>query len=175
MKTKNLPLIIGIALPILFIIVISVVIFVPSLYVKPAHDFIYTTTDRYVYNQLPTYAYAVQSGKIALDPIQRSPSTNQNITYTTDMPTLYRYDTKNNTIHTITFEEAKAFMLDAGPSSPDGYIVGYEYNHDGIFELFGSGNDNRGYYISKGNAKKKLPGITSDIYSNNLKLIGWIK
>jgi hypothetical protein len=56
--------------------------------------------------------------------------------------------------------------------------VTYEYGHDGIFELFGSRNDNDGYFISKGNGKKKINGLSSDQYSRYgrwFNLIGWIK
>ena len=39
-KLKNIPLLIGIALPIIFIFAISVIIFTPSLFIKPQYNFL---------------------------------------------------------------------------------------------------------------------------------------
>ncbi len=176
MNTKNLPLIIGIALPIIFILIISVIIFTPSLSIKPSHNFIYTTENQYYYGYDQGYKnmYKIENGRVALEPLPVRPTP---YVYKGDMPTLYIYDVRTDSSHQISFSEAQSLSLDPGPSSPDGYTVSYQYGHDGIFELFGSNNDNNGYFVSKGNGKKKLSGLTSDIYRNqgNFKFIGWIK
>jgi hypothetical protein len=175
MQTKNLPLIIGIALPIVFILGISVFLFVPSHFVDPQYDFIYTMEDRYYGFNDHGYrnTYKVEDGRIALEPLP----TKEGWTYLGDMPVLYRYDVNADTAHQISFNEALELSLDPGPSSPDGYTVAYQYGHSGIFEVLGSNNDNSGYFISKGKAKKKLNGLTNDGYSSRTdsKFIGWIK
>jgi hypothetical protein len=174
MKTKNLPLIIGISLPVIFIIIISVVIFTPSLFIKPQHNFIYTTEDTYYGNEKYAKTYEIKDSKIVLVPS----TVQENQMLQKDAPTLYLYDVKTDSSHQISLEEAQKYTVDPGPSSPDGYTVTYEYGHDGIFELFGSRNDNDGYFISKGNGKKKINGLSSDQYSRYgrwFNLIGWIK
>lgn len=174
MKTKHLPLIIGISLPLVFILIISLVIFTPSLFVKPQHNFIYTSENSYYeYNQHFKNTYVVKNNKIAMESVPPR----LNYTQTKEAPTLYLYDVISDSSHQITFEEAKKYTVDPGPSAPDGYTVAYQYGHDGIFELFGSSSDNNGYFISKGDGKKKLNGLTGDRYrsSGDFKLIGWIK
>ncbi len=175
MKTKNLPLIIGIALPVLFIIIISIVIFAPSYFINPTHNFVYILeNDRYGYNPGYLNTYDVEGDHVALIPTPLQ----QNNPKLGDAPKLYMYDVKTDTSHEISFEEAKKLTLDPGPSSPDGYSVGYLYNHDGIFELFGSNGNNSGFFITKGNGKKKITSLSGDryySYQGNFKLIGWVK
>jgi hypothetical protein len=186
MKTNNLPIFVGIALPLVFIVIISVVVFLPSFFVKPQHDFVYTTSDQsygyYDYDQGYKNTYRVENGKIVLEPVQVriDPSLKKDsIVYKGDMPPLYRYEVKTNTSREISFKDAENLSLDLGPSSPDGYSVGYEYGNDGIFEIFGSNSNSDGLFISKGNAKKRLNGLVNNDgyywYRGNFKLIGWIK
>lgn len=175
MQTKNLPIIIGIALPILFIVIISAVVFVPSLFVKPQHNFIYTQENSYnYYNQGYKNTYKIENEHITL---QQMP-VREKETYVGDMPTIYLYDVKLNTSHEISLDEAKNLSLDAGPSSPDGYAVNYKTSHEGIFGLFGSSSNNNGYYVTKGNGSKKLDALANsgyNYYSGAFKLIGWVK
>jgi hypothetical protein len=178
MKNKNLPIIIGVALPLVFIVVISIIIFTPTLFVKPGFNFLYTTMDNYYgYNQGYKNTYKVVNNHIELEPIPLIEEYNKNIPYKAEAPTIYLYDVTNNSSHEISLEEAKKFFLDPGPSSPDGYSIKYQYGHDGIFELFGSNNNRNGYFIAKDSGAKKLEGLKSDRYwgSEDLKFIGWIK
>ncbi len=175
MNMKNLPLMVGIALPLLLIGGISLVIFGPSLSVKPVHDFIYTSDDDY-YSYARDYqnSYRVVGGRITLEAVQPQ----LGYTPAKTAPPLYLYDVQTDTAHQITFEDALRYTLDPGPSSPDGYSITYQYGHDGIFELFGSSNEDNGYVISKGNGAKRLPGITGNgrySYDGRFKLIGWIQ
>jgi hypothetical protein len=180
MNTKNLPILVGIFLPIVFILIISLVIFLPSLSIKPQYNFLYTgRNDYYNYDGGYKNNYKVENGKIALDPVP--PLTDKNVIqkYKGDMAKIYLYDVKNNSSHEISFVEALKLNLDPGPSSPDGYTISYQYGHDGIFELFGSG-DNTGWSIVKGRGKKTLIGLSSGSsysrwYDGDLKFIGWVK
>ncbi len=174
---KHIPLIIGISLPIIFIIIISVTIFTPSLFIKPEHNFLYTVDDTYYsYNQSYKNTFTVTADHISLKPLPTPP--NATGTLMIDQPTLYLYDVKTDTSHQITFDEAKNYTVDAGPSSPDGYLVKYESNNDGIFELFGSNRNSNGYFIEKGSGKKPLTGVSNGAryyYEGNLHLIAWIQ
>jgi hypothetical protein len=181
--TKNIPLLVGIALPIVFILVISMIVFIPSLSIKPQYNFLYLKSNSpyyYNYNQ-ELIGYALENNHLSLKPLPKTPDVaykgdgNGDIT----RPLLYLYDVKNNTAHQVEFDEAKNFVLDPGPSSPDGYTVSYQYGNSGIFELFGSGGNQSGYVISKGNASKKLSGLNYSGYgyynSGDFHFIGWVK
>jgi hypothetical protein len=179
---KHIPLIIGIALPFVFIILIAAVVYLPNTFINPQHDFIYTTADQYNYNYIYKNVFEIKNGKLVLNPVVMSTSTVNNYRYENriieDAPKLYRYSIEKSSINEISFAEAEKLSLDPGPTSPDGYTVEYRYAHDGIFELFGSNNNNNGYFISKGNGGKKLPAINTTTYrynDGNFKFIGWVK
>ena len=178
MKTKNLPLIIGITLPIVFIVIISIIIYIPALSIRPSYNFIYTTNDDYAYNQVYRNTYNVVNGHIALQNIDvKPPLTNQ--VYKGDAPDLFFYDVKTNTATKITPDQAKAYTLDPGPTSPDGYTINYEYSNEGIFSLFGSNSRDSGYFIEKNSGRKRLDGLVGQngtyYYQGYVKILGWIK
>lgn len=178
MKPNYIPLIIGISLPVIFISIISAVIFVPSFSIKPQHNFVYTITDKY-YSDGQEYqnTYTVKDERIVSEPITSLASQKDIPEANKISAPIYLYNMETRSSYQITLEQAQAYILDPGPSSPDGYTIMYEYGHDGIFELFGSSNENRGFFISKDNRKKKLNGIAIGEYYNysNFKFIGWIK
>lgn len=172
---KNIPLLIGIAMPIIFILIISIVVFGPSLFLKPQYNFLYSNFDNYYnYNNQYSNTIEVENNKLILKPLPDFKGVQNN-----NIPPLYLYDVKTNTSKQVDFSEAQKYVVDSGPSSPDGYIVNYNNNYGsyGIFGLFGSGGDNRGYFISKGNSQKRLSGLTNTGYYNyyQFKFIGWIK
>lgn len=173
MKTNNLPLIVGIALPFIFILIVLAAAYIPSLSVDPQHDFMYTQQE-YSYSSQTRYknTYKVEGGRIATEPLK---NLIEGFEYS-EFPDIYLYDVENDTSRKISFEEAKDYALQAGPSSPDGYVVSYEYGHNGIFEIFGSNDSDRGYFISKDNKKKRLHNLSREItYYGDFKVIGWVK
>lgn len=180
MKIKNLPLLVGILLPIVFIAVLSLAIYLPTFSIKPQYDFIYSL-DTYQYGDyMNTYTDRYVLNDNHIDVQQVDIDTNQTLNQKLrkrNMPTLYVYNVKTNTSHQITLDEAKTYTLDPGPSSPDGYVVKYEYTNNGIFELFGSSQSRDGYFIEKNNAKKQLTGIAfnTSYYQNNFQLLGWMR
>ncbi len=190
MLKKHLPLIVAIALPIIFIGILALVIAVPSMRISPQHDFIYIDMQEknarsmgypYAYIQY-RYEYAIEGGKLTRLPLngrqgadfREFPPPNEQVEYV-DAPTLYYYSVTENTSREISFADAEKLSLVSGPSSPDGYNVSYEYNSDGVFELFGSDN-NSGYVITKGTGRKMLTGMPSnqDYYGGSFTLIGWV-
>lgn len=171
MNTKNVPLIIAVALPVIFIVIVALFVYIPKANLSPKYNFIYTSRDYTFYGAYKN-DFAIVNGKITLKPNPEVIDAKN----MSDMPTLYVYNVTDDTSRTITFAEAKELMLDPGPSSPDGYTVEYDYGHDGIFEIFGSNGNNRGAFISKGGAKKKVMiGSADRYYSDSFRLLGWIK
>lgn len=196
MIKKHLPLIVAIALPIIFIGILALVIAVPSMRISPQHDFIYIdkqelNSKSMAYPYVPTYyknVYEIEEGKLVLKPLGIQPDgirvmpdgsriypvPGEQVEYI-DAPKLYYYSVDENTSREISFADAQGLSLVPGPSSPDGYNVSYEYNSDGIFELFGS-DSNSGYVITKGTGRKTLTGMPSDqnYYGGSFTLIGWV-
>ena len=174
MKTKHLPIVIGTLLPVLVILVVSISIFLPTFVLKPQYDFIYTLYDSYPsYGKNYQNSYRVEDGKIALAPV----IFREDIVANEVSPALFLYDVERDSTRQITFEEAQEYNLDPGSTSPDGFIVVHDRGHNGIFELFGSRKDDRDYSIAKGDKKKKLKGLTTDVYypSSKFRFIGWIQ
>lgn len=178
MKANNILLIVGISLPLFFIVVLSAFVFVPPLFVNPQYNFIYTANDKYYgYARRYSNSFYVKDNRIASKSVAIQLNKYDRNIQREEYPTLYIYDTKNNTSKEISLTDARKLSLDSGPSSPDGYNITYNVSSSGVFELFGSSRDNNGYYISKNSGKKKLT-IVNDGYNNgsqNLKVIGWIK
>ncbi len=182
---KHIPLIIGLLLPIIFIVVMAIVVYLPSMGIKPEHNFLYTTSGAsdYYYNNRPQYTekYDIDSaGRLTTIKEEVVVDKNRDYGYTPKQgaPELYLYDVKAETSKQVTLEEAQKFVLERGPSSPDGYSVVYDYNNSGglMSEIVGGRSGYSGYVMSKGKAKKKIVGLTNTYYySQNLLIIGWIK
>lgn len=168
---EHLPLIIGIALPLLFI---AIAISISSLSVsaiKPAHDFIYAQDSGLSYGGNFMYDYSVSGSTIVREQmIDSSQLPHERVVR--EAPQLFLYDIETNTTKEISFDEAKALMLAAGPSSPDGYMVDFRYQ--GSFGFFGGGGSESGYFITKGDAGKRLPGLSGMRGYGDLRVIGWV-
>lgn len=180
MNKEKLPIIVGLALPIFFIVFVAVWISFRTSSVQPEHSFIYAISDETSpakYGVLFENNYAVENGKIILKPVTFSKDEILNYDMCEAMD-LYFYDVKNNVNRKIPLDEAQKYVIDNSNSSVDGYSVAYEYGNSGIFEIFGNNNENSGYFITKidGGAKKKLNiSLGNNYWNNDFRFIGWIK
>lgn len=159
---EKLPLIIGIGLPILLILFVTVSVYVPSLLVKPKYDFIYSTGQTYDYN------LNVVNGKITQSPRYTQPYSGG---YKTQVePTYFIYDVNADKKRPISYTQTQAYNLDSSDKSPDGFSV--SRNDSGSYSFFpffyGGGNDYGIYLKGKGLNRK----ITDDTY--NFKFLGWV-
>jgi hypothetical protein len=52
----------------------------------------------------------------------------------------------------------------------------YDRSYGGDFFFFGGSSSGFGYYLTKGNLKRKINAITSgdNYYNNDIKFIGWV-
>lgn len=172
MNKMNWPLIVGILLPIVFIIVLALVVYLPTLSIKPSHDFVYSdeSPERY-YGEQYRNTFDIENGALVAVPLTLA----EDMVVRGDFPTLYRYDMETGTSREISRVDAGALTLDAGPASPDGYAVSYSMNYTGGFLSVGGG-DASGYYVTKGGSGKRLHGITSrgSGYGEDITFVGWI-
>lgn len=181
---KNLPLIIGLAVPVLMIVFIAAAIYLPNLTAHPQYSFIYSARDPYNYNGYGDQ-YSVKDSKITKETINPpKPIPTPGYTppeYPVTKTYLYIYDAASQTAKEITFEDAQKYTLNNNQTSPDGYSLEQGGRNAGIFDLFGGYDYSKGpeWYLRNGAANKKVnlqfPGSTSNYYYNsNFQLVGWI-
>jgi hypothetical protein len=168
---KNLTLYIAIALPLLFVIIVAIAIYIPTNFTNPQYKLVYTDDTYGIYKN----NYVVESGKIVtknnLELIKYSP---EDLKYYSDSAKLYLYDFETNSSTEITLAEAQQYAAFRGPSSPDGYSVERNYSNAGIFEIFGSyDNRNQFFIVNSDGVREKIIGLQSDYYE--LNIVGWVK
>ncbi len=169
-------MLVGVSVPLVLLIILAVAVYVPNFFVKPQYNFIYSTISNvdYYYNYYYyENLYKVIDNKIAYSPVSLPANTEGRATY--KAPQLFLYDVKTHRVSEISFETAQKLSLDGSTVSLDGYFIEYNYDHSGIFELFGSDSRNSGYYMSNGKASAPLNGINAPTTrSNGVKFIGWV-
>jgi hypothetical protein len=162
--TRNIPLIVGIAIPLLMIVFVALSIYLPTLFVKPKFDFLYAVGGFY------GTQYSVKNGQL-IETYSEYPKY-----YTPQTETkLFFYDIKKNESQEISFEQAKKFQLDSNIESPDGFEVVYGRRGEGIFPFFFfSERDYQTVYIQGHNLSKKLNIRLSGAYYQRFQFLGWV-
>lgn len=180
---KNLPLIIGLAIPLLMIAFVAISIYVPSMLARPAYSFIYSVKDTYdAYGE----NYYIENGVIVKKTVPYPTSTPAYMypekRYPESKAYLYQYDVKNNSAKEISFDEAKKLRLVSSKISPDGYTLDQGSYNNGVFEIFGgNAGGSPDWYLRKGAVNKKvnlqfpLEGDRYYYYNNNFRFLGWIE
>lgn len=173
---QNLPLVLGIALPIGFIILVILMTYLPGRGIHPAHDFIYTQDQESMSLRAYKNEYRVEDNRIVLKPTGVVAPEREGVVLE-EAPRLYRYNHETGAVQEISLEGVRDSMVTAGPTSPDGYNVEYRYSSGGIFNLLGGSSEENGYYLSKGGAGKRLPALSSNEYwyNSNIKVLGWVQ
>ncbi len=180
MNKEKLPIIVGLALPIFFIVFVAIWISVRTSSVQPQSDFIYAIsneTSPAKYGILYKNNYVVENSKVVLSPVNYSKEEILNYEMR-DARDLYMYDVKNDVNKKITLDEAQKYFVYDDEYSVDGYNVNFEYGNGGIFEVFGNNHDNSGYFVTKMNsgAKRKLNiPLKNSYWNGGFEFIGWIK
>ena len=165
-KKPNIPLILGISVPILMILFVAGSIYLPGLFIKPKYNFIYVSGDDYYYGR----QYSVINGQLVKNEV-KPPDYYRPRTE----PKLFIHDVSNNESREISFEEAQKLNLDSNIISKDGFEVIYGSRGDGIFPFFFfSGRDYNSRYISGHNVSKKLNVQFNGSYYNGFQFIAWI-
>jgi hypothetical protein len=167
MKKENIPLVIGLCIPVLMVIGIAISIYLPTLFApEPQYNFIYTSWNQsYV-----SHNYYVDNSTIVEE---EAPLPYEGFKGTRSTPKLFLYDVKADKSLPISLEEAKKYKLDQSSLSPDGFEVSCgSYECDPFF----MGCRNYGTVYLKGHhISKKLDIKKESNYCwNNFDFIGWI-
>ena len=183
---ENLVLVIGLALPVLLIILFFVATVIPkSMGTPPQYEMLFTTT-KYDYQNKPEYVidFNVKNQQLMLN-LKKNDEKN----YNNATKILMAYDGKTETVREIKIdaskltegnevllEETKKLSIDTAVISPDGYMLeGPNYGGNGLVGgLFGGGYRNTGYRLKKGGVGYKVPNMQPDYYYSQLQFIGWI-
>lgn len=170
-RKQDLSLVIGIAIPILMIVLVAASIYLPGLFAPaPTGRFLYVTGDNFYQGS----QYVVEQGKLTKRDIKYPEH------YAPGVLRLFVHETSANQSREITFEEAQALRLDASAISPDGYEVVYGKSEYGFFPLFFSeGRHDGTLYLRGHHASRKLrlqlPAEDASYYSRRARFIGWIR
>ena len=177
MKNKNLPIIIGLSLPVMLILMIALSIYLPQLWTSPPkYNFIYAINKSYY----PFEEYYVENDKLAKRP--KTYPQQPNVQPASGEVKLFIHDLTNNKSREISFEDGQRFKLNGAFTSPDGFQVTYGTTRDySLFSLFfNSYEENYNQlFLKKGNYTKKfnlpLPSTYySYTYYQNFHFVGWI-
>lgn len=166
-KTQQTSLKIAVALPLVFIAIVAVLTWVPSMFIETQYDFIYQYPGNYYYPYRDK-EYDVQNGRVVL-----LPSDDENEVNT---PTnFYVFDTSKNSASPLSFEEVQKFEIISRTTSPDGYEIATDsYRSGGIIDDILFDTSTRSVRLKKGAASKKLNIDSGSRYLYNFRFVGWI-
>lgn len=175
---KNLPLIVGIGLPILMILFIWASISLPGLFTKdPQFNFLYSVDQKGGYYGPGETTYQVDDSHLVKDevPVLNKVDRDPNLPPSRP-PTLFVHDVKTDQSREISFDDAAKLKLDSNPKSPDGFeIVGSEYGGGFFPFFFGSGEYRNTHYLKKGSFTRELAVRSSGSYSPySFRFLGWL-
>lgn len=180
---NNIAIIVAFGLPVLLVIVVTLNLYLPSLFLSTSYNFVYATCtggDSYHYScdSYLEQRYAVQDGKLVIRPdvpAQRD-SNNDSVPDAQFSAHLFLHDTERNESREIGIEEAQGLLLNGLLTSPDGVTVSNGYERGADFLLFFDGGSSYGHFLTKGKSKSKLNLIRDDLYyyRSNFRFIGWV-
>jgi hypothetical protein len=166
MIKKNLALISAIIIPIAMILLIVISIYLPSLFMNPQYDFLYSMSRHFIYNN---DNYVIENEKLLVNT-----GSSKDGTYGIPDMKFYIYNTNNNSTKEISYEEAQKLRLDSNIKSIDGFEITDGNQESGFFPFYSFSRNYDSHYLKNSTTSKKLNlKITSNYY--NFNFIGWIK
>ena len=187
---ENFVLVVGLALPVLLIVLFFVASVLPkSMAVPPQYEMLFTSS-RYDYQNQPSYNvdFFIKDGALKAR-VSKNKQPGQNYTW----KKLMAYDGKTQSVHEISydtskigdvpdgteivFDEFKNMKVDSNNKAPDGY----EFDNSGygsgglVTELFAGGYNHNSARVSKGAVAFKIPNNTgSNYYYYDVQFLGWV-
>lgn len=179
MKKENIPLVVGLAIPVILVVILGLVIYMPRLFIEPQYDFIYAVGDYPSYVNAATnqqIEYTVFNGEL----IKRvTPYDREKKVYQTNDTEFYRYDVSAKNNIRLADEDVMRVDLDTAKKSPDGFELNYGNDAENIFEgIFGGGRDYSERVLEKGAVALPVnltgAGGIDYSYRNDWHFIGWV-
>ncbi len=168
---KNISLIVGLAIPLLMIVLVALSIYLPNLFAPaPRCNFLYVTGE----NGYQGAQYTVEHGTLTKHDVKYPEHS------TPAVVRLFVHDVSSNESREVSVEAAQQLRLDPSLKSPDVYEVAYGNGDSGFFPLFFSGApDYNAVYLKGHNAGKKmnvqsLNNARYD-YRDRAQFLGWIR
>ncbi|HEY4512909.1 MAG TPA: hypothetical protein VJH06_00115 [Candidatus Paceibacterota bacterium] len=187
---KNFAVLLAFLLPLALILIVTVGVYLPSLFVSTHYNFLYVScvnSDNYYsydYNcaNYGQKRYSVVNNTLSVNPVDMVADVNKDgvpdYSRIADNARIFLHDTQKNESREISLVEAQSLRLDGLLTSPDGVTVSSSYGGGGdYFFPFGGGSSSYGYYIVKGKGKDRLNLINDTdryYYRNNFQFIGWV-
>ena len=182
---ENLVLVIGLALPLLLIVLFFVATVIPKMVSTPPQYEVLFSVQDYGYQNKPDYTFDFKVKNQQL--MVKVKKTDGKDNYYNSKK-LMAYDAKNEVMREITIdagqftadaeillEETKNMTIDTAMVAPDGYLMeNQSYGNNGLIGgLFGGGRNN-GYRLKKGNVGYKINTLQNNYYYDQLHFIGWV-
>jgi len=171
MKKENIPLYIGLALPIILIIIIAAVIYIPRFLVDPQYDFIYFEENwNSRFSTTECTEYEISEGRF-----KRIGEIEEHLQETcySDGALFYIYDVSEKESREISIDEVESLEIAKGYTSPDGFIFLRKYSNMGIFEIFGGTHEVK-WYLEKDGVRLPLNLEEKVSLYSEPQFIGWI-
>ena len=163
---NNIPLILGLSIPVLMILFVAASIYLPGLFIQPKFNFLYATGEDSYYNDY----YSVENGRL----IKHEIGYPKYSTSPTE-PRLYIHDVAKNESKEVSFNEAQKFALNPSSQSPDGFEIECGSRTYGMFLIFiDSGGDCSTRFIKGHNTSKKLNIQLPGNYYYRFQFLGWV-
>lgn len=189
----NLSLIIGLSIPLLLILIIAGLIYLPRVFssVKPQYDFLYAVGDGVTYSNgygyisdtyplrngmWPKYTYKVVGN--TLMKVNTATATNEyaKLPITEPSPKFYIHHVAANTNDAVMFEQAEKLKLNTDLHSPDGFTIERGVSNASIFFYDASASSK--FFLKKdayaSELELELSNTNTYYYSGDQFFLGWI-
>lgn len=181
---KNFVLVLAFSLPVLLIAGVALSAYLPSIGLATKYDFVYVacvdaSRSYYQCDLWLQKRYGVVDGKISVNAVDPKVDSDKN-----GVPDvkenyaarIFYHDTLADVTREITLADAQILQLSGLITSPDGMSITGQSQGGGDFLFFSSRGSSYGYYLTKGNAHRRLNIINSDqyYYNSNFQFVGWV-
>lgn len=144
MKKENISLIVGLALPVILVVLIAGALWIPRASADPQYDFVYLVDGNHYVDECTVFTIIDGTFVIKDKVVRPSPEKYTEIDRLfqqqkcfTDDVVFYVHDVSENVSKEISLEELQKIKLDDARVSPDGFTLMGRYRDNGIFDIFG--------------------------------------
>ncbi len=190
---QNIALVVGLAIPVLMMLIIAGVIYLPRLLspvASPQYDFLYAVGDGVAYvtphnyyapaypypakGVWPTHTYRVVGQKLVRQETGPVPKEYGAMPEEDIVPKFYIYHADTDKSSEVSFEEASRLTLDSSIKSPDGFDIIRGQGSGEVFPFFMGGSNNYDKeYLHKDHYTKELKLNLPENYYNDF-FVAWI-